>query len=642
MPKIALIYPPTCDPTAPYLALPTLTAFLRTHGVEVLPVDANIEAYCRLLRRDALGKLAERIERRRIRLERKRVLAHVEQLAFADLHEARQIAQSVPADIDDAVAVLRDRSGVRFFDPAQYAAAIATVDDALRLISAAYSPLTLDFLSYRTPFSLLTLDTIRADAHPDRNPFYEYVEQELCERLAASQVSFIGLSVAFPGQIQPAYAFALHLRRRFPQIYITVGGPAMTQLLLRLPDALQKKALTPFDSAVIFEGETALLELVRAVERGERPAGLIRGTCAADLAALPAPDFDGLPLDKYFAPAPVLPYDPTRGCYWGKCAFCHYGLAEHGTARYRQRPPDIVAQHVEQLAKRHACRLFYFSQDAMSPVFAEKVAEQMQHAETAIHWGTDMRPEAALTVERCRALVSGGMLSAALGIESAAPRVLELINKGVAVETMTAAAKHLAAAGIAVEAMTFTDFPTETAPEARRTLQWLETNREALALFICGRFDLVDGAQVALQPEKYGIREMWRVAGDEFFSGLFYEEARPPKHEREQAEIDAALDRLAEQWWLHHYPWAGSLSTAHTLLWYEHFGADIFRRLAGHAPKARRRESPLPVAVVRIAERARRNEANIWQAMIYERRAVSPDLYRKLAAALRPVRNGTL
>ena len=33
-------------------------------------------------------------------------------------------------------------------------------------------------------------------------------------------------------------------------------------------------------------------------------------------------DFEGLPLDRYFAPHLVLPYDPTRGCYWGKCTFC--------------------------------------------------------------------------------------------------------------------------------------------------------------------------------------------------------------------------------------------------------------------------------------------------------------------------------
>ena len=34
MPGVALVYPPTCDPTAPYLAVPMLTGFLRANGIE--------------------------------------------------------------------------------------------------------------------------------------------------------------------------------------------------------------------------------------------------------------------------------------------------------------------------------------------------------------------------------------------------------------------------------------------------------------------------------------------------------------------------------------------------------------------------------------------------------------------------------
>ncbi len=64
MMKIALIYPPTCDPTAPYLSVPTLTGYLRAHGVEVRPIDANVEAYSRLLSRETLTVLAGRVERR--------------------------------------------------------------------------------------------------------------------------------------------------------------------------------------------------------------------------------------------------------------------------------------------------------------------------------------------------------------------------------------------------------------------------------------------------------------------------------------------------------------------------------------------------------------------------------------------------
>ena len=37
------------------------------------------------------------------------------------------------------------------------------------------------------------------------------------------------------------------------------------------------------------------------------------GEGAEDMRALPAPDFDGLPLDRYLSPHLTLPYDPTRG-----------------------------------------------------------------------------------------------------------------------------------------------------------------------------------------------------------------------------------------------------------------------------------------------------------------------------------------
>ena len=299
MMKIALIYPPTCDPTAPYLSLPTLTGYLRAHGVEVRPIDANVEAYSRLLSRETLTVLAGRVEERWSKLKRKSSLNHAEQLAGAALWEAREDARNAPGAIDDAVAVLRDRSGERFFDPPQYEAAIATVESALRLVSAAYTPLSLDFAAYRTPFSLLTIREIEEDARPERDPFHEYF-QELCARLAAERVGIVGLSVAFPGQVQPAYSLAFMIRRLLPGVHVTVGGPAMTQILLRLKGEFLTRALKPFHSAVLYEGESALLELVRAVERGESPAGILQGTKTTDLGTLPAPDFDGTAAGKIF------------------------------------------------------------------------------------------------------------------------------------------------------------------------------------------------------------------------------------------------------------------------------------------------------------------------------------------------------
>ena len=49
--KTMLLFPPEWVPTAPYLALPSLTAVLREHGHEVIQKDINIEMYDWFLQR---------------------------------------------------------------------------------------------------------------------------------------------------------------------------------------------------------------------------------------------------------------------------------------------------------------------------------------------------------------------------------------------------------------------------------------------------------------------------------------------------------------------------------------------------------------------------------------------------------------
>jgi hypothetical protein len=637
--RVALVYPPSCDPTAPYLSVPTLAAWLRAHGVEVLPVDANLEGWEHLLERPRLEGLAHRLEQRLAALDAKPSLSHPEQLAYAALWEARGDAAYAPRAIDDALAVLRDRSGRRFYDPRAYEDAVAAVQSALRLVSAAHHPLSLDFVAYRTPFSLLSADEIARDAAPDRDPFHEYFVG-LADRLSRARVKLVGVSVAFPGQVQPAYSLAHVLRERLPDVHVTVGGPALTQMLLRLEGERLERALGPFSSAVVYEGEHALLAMARAVERGEDPCAggrVIRGTTVEDMSTLPPPDFDGLPLDRYLAPELVLPYDPTRGCYWGVCTFCHYGLAEVGTAKYRERPVATVLDHVEALSRKHGARIFYFSQDVFSPRIATNIARGIQARGMAIRWATDMRPERSLTPERCRELAAGGQLSAALGVESAAPRVLSLIDKGIPVEAVRDAIVNLAGAGVAVEAMCFSDFPTETYREAMDTVRFVDGVKDALSLFILGRFDLTHGSLVAQKPGEFGIREVWGVEGDELGTGLFFAERQRSKRPADQARLEEAVGALSACWRLRRYPWAGALSTAHTLLWYARHGKDVFRTLGagdgGRVRGARVRAGRARFDVSRVAEQSAGREAAIWGALVHEERRVSREAYFALADA---------
>ena len=45
MKKVLLLFPPEWVPTAPYLALPSLTAVLRENGIDVVQKDINVEMY---------------------------------------------------------------------------------------------------------------------------------------------------------------------------------------------------------------------------------------------------------------------------------------------------------------------------------------------------------------------------------------------------------------------------------------------------------------------------------------------------------------------------------------------------------------------------------------------------------------------
>ncbi len=664
---VALVYPPTCDPTAPYLAVPMLTGFLRAHGVPVAPIDANLEAFDALLEPGPLARVAARIEAGVAALEQKASLSHEEQLRYVALQSARGDAQAVPRGIREAKAIFRDEE--RFFDERDYDSATRTVDAALRAVSAAHHPLHLDFTAYRTPFGLLSQEEIQRMGAPEHDPFDAYVTgtlipelRALFARAAPGLPKVVGISVCFPGQLQPAYAFAWKLRRALPDVHLTAGGPGLTQMMIRLRGSALGEALGPFDSAVVYEGEHTLLRLWEALRDGASlraipnlvlrdpllGARFLAGHGMEDLRALPAPDFDGLPLDRYLSPRLTLPYDPTRGCYWGKCTFCHYGLAEVGTAQYREREVGTMIGHLRALSAKHGTKHFYFSQDSVAPKTLLKLADALIESRLELSWGTDLKPEKYLTAARAETLRRAGAVACALGVESGNERVLALIDKGAPVPVVSDVIDRLSSAGVAAEAMCFTDFPTETRDEALDTLRFLEERRDRVAVYIVGEFGLTHGSLVAQAPSKFGMREVWQLEGDRLGLSLFFEPETVWKDDDDRAVIDDELAELSRGWTLRPYPWAGAVSTAHTLLHYARFGAGVFRDRArgaggvrhehGGVLGARTFEASVRFDLARIAA-AEARDAEIWGAMVTEDRAVSRDAYAaraRKAKALAP------
>ena len=109
------------------------------------------------------------------------------------------------------------------------------------------------------------MEEIERASHPDSRPFDAWTE-DAHPAAARRRGDVVGLSVCFPGQLQPAYAMAHAIKRALPDVHVTCGGPGITQMMIRLSGQRLARALGPFDSACVYEGEHTLLGLVRALE----------------------------------------------------------------------------------------------------------------------------------------------------------------------------------------------------------------------------------------------------------------------------------------------------------------------------------------------------------------------------------------
>jgi len=194
--------------------------------------------------------------------------------------------------------------------------------------------------------------------------------------------------------------------------------------------------------------------------------------------------------------------------------------------------------------------------------------------------------------------------------------------------------------------MCFTDFPTETRDEALDTLRFLDERRDCIAVYIVGEFGLTHGSLVAHEPPRFGVREVWQLAGDRLGLSLFFEPIAPWKSDDDRAAVDDELAELSRSWTLRPYPWAGAVSTAHTLLHYAELGPGVFRDRARGGDAARHGaarsldepfEAPVKFDLARAAL-AERREAETWGELVSVLRAVSREAYAGLTKSYRPLR----
>lgn len=508
------------------MSMPSLCAYLKRKGVDVVQKDFNIEAYHLLLSKNYLHGLRERLQHQFDAIDsRDRLAPGIEQEYYCDLYKAKSSITHIAEKIENAKSVFRSKQ--QFYDVNALAGARNIVEQAQTIIATGCFPTGQDLIwpiNIRLQRSLE--DIKRLTQNRVANPFVELYESHLLPYIVEQAPDIIGISIAGDSQLIPALTLSRLIKSSQKNVHVVVGGYVITLL----SDVLMKHEeffTLFFDSAVLYEGERPLLKLVETLSQG-RPLNdvpnlmyLDQGKVCANevlppehINSLPTPCFDGLPLDSYFSPEPVLPILSSRGCYWGKCAFCSHN--ESYRWHYQCRDASQVVDDMQELSRKHGVVHFAFSDEAIAPSSISKLSDELIERGMDVRCSTNVRLERQFTPELCNKVFKAGFKVFYLGLESGCNRVLSHMEKGTTKEIAAEVCRNVYNAGIWNHLFVFFGFPTETWEETQETIDFLLSNKNIIHSFNIASFIPHKGSAVAKFPERYGISDLEAGADTDF------------------------------------------------------------------------------------------------------------------------------
>ena len=510
-PLTLLIFPPVWTPVTPYLALPALVGYLKSHGHAVRQYDASLDFFVNhLLTRETLSILLGVVVDREGRGDygaapepSRRLLNGIKK----NRASWEKKVESLPRLMDEI------RGEQTFYDPAVLVHDQSALYTLLAMASLAYSPASFTFNTFTHPGLTCLHDMLEFADSEGTNPFLSFFRDRLNKTLKQWAPSLVGISLTTSHQLGGALTLARLLKKADPRLHVTLGG----RHVLRLKEAFARdpEFFPQFcDSLIIGNGERPLSTLIHHLKTNGNlggvenlgyysGGGIVFNETASHvpISDLPPPDFDDLPLGAYLSPTPILPIRLSEGCYWGKCTFC----SRYDNKAFQTIPPKMAAEQIEALHERYGATCFTVNDDCLTPPYLERVCREILEMGLRLQISLWCKPVASFTADRLNLLAKAGVRLIRWGIETGHPRILKLMNKGTRLDDTIRVLDDAAKAGIWNHATIIVGFPTETEEEARETVRFLQRNQEILPSSIFFKFTLLSNSYISQHPEAFSL-----------------------------------------------------------------------------------------------------------------------------------------
>jgi ribosomal peptide maturation radical SAM protein 1 len=279
--------------------------------------------------------------------------------------------------------------------------------------------------------------------------FLEYCLDYL---LQAGEMQVVGFSCSFFQTIS-SLALGRLIKERYPQVRVVYGGACFhsemgEELISKVPW---------IDAVSTGEADDIMVEYFKALYQNREPVGLQGiiyrnkdGRVIADkpakpvssevLESLPVPDFSdffegaqriGILKDKGYTQRIILPFESSRGCWWGEknhCKFC--GLNGLGI-EYRLKTAENTYDTLTEYAKKYPVVNYQSADNNLSMSYFETLLPRLKEEPLANNAKIYYSVKPNMSRSQIKQLADAGICFVQPGIESLSSHLLKLMGKGV-------------------------------------------------------------------------------------------------------------------------------------------------------------------------------------------------------------------
>ncbi len=261
------------------------------------------------------------------------------------------------------------------------------------------------------------------------------------------------------------FLYALRIAKETSNVPVAVGGPHASLM----PDSFPREV----DHVVIGEAENIIVNLVE----GKYRKRIIKGTrlSSKELNKLPWPDYEDFINESYnwkleifnVNAERVFSLNTSRGCNY-LCSFC--GVVRYSGRKHRFISARRIVQEIEKLKNIYSIDGVYFREDNFTVRKKRLIdfCELLKQKNLKIMWACESRADTG-NRELLEMMYESGCRGLYIGVESGSQRILELMKKGIKVETIEKFFEDCREVGISTYATFCMGIPGETEEDRKLT-----------------------------------------------------------------------------------------------------------------------------------------------------------------------------